>query len=94
MKVLLINGGPHKNGATNRALTEIALTLKEEGIDSEILWLGNEPIAGCIGCGACADECPVGCISEKDGKYVINAEECVDCGACAGACPVEAPAAE
>ena len=53
MKVLLINGGPHKNGATNRALTEIAQTLKTEGIESEIFWLGNEPVAGCIGCGAC-----------------------------------------
>ena len=48
----------------------------------------------CIGCGACADECPVGCISEKDGKYVINADECLDCGACAGVCPVDAPQAE
>ena len=48
----------------------------------------------CLGCGACVEECPVNAISEKDGKYVINAEECVDCGACAGACPVEAPAAE
>ncbi len=48
----------------------------------------------CIGCGACADECPVGCIVEKDGKYVINTDECVDCGACEGVCPVEAPKAE
>ena len=53
MKVLLINGGPHKSGATNRALEEIKATLFEEGIDSEILWLGNDPISGCIGCGAC-----------------------------------------
>lgn len=53
MKVLLINGGPHKSGATNRALTEVAETLKAEGIESEIFWLGNDPIAGCIGCGAC-----------------------------------------
>lgn len=45
----------------------------------------------CIGCGACADGCPVSAISEKDGKYVINPEECVDCGACAGTCPVGAP---
>lgn len=48
----------------------------------------------CIGCGACAAECPVGCISEQDGKYVINADECLECGACAGVCPVEAPKAE
>lgn len=46
----------------------------------------------CIGCGSCADNCPVSCISEKDGKYVINADECIDCGTCAGVCPVEAPA--
>ena len=48
----------------------------------------------CLGCGACSEECPVSCISEKDGKYVVNAEECVDCGACEGACPVEAITAE
>lgn len=53
MKVLMINGGPHPNGSTNRALLEIKNTLAEQGIDSEILWLGNDAIAGCIGCGAC-----------------------------------------
>ena len=45
----------------------------------------------CIACGACADECPVGCISENDGKYEINADECLSCGACQGVCPVDAP---
>ena len=44
----------------------------------------------CISCGACADVCPVGAISEGDGKYVIN-DDCISCGACADACPVEAP---
>lgn len=62
VKVLLINGGPHKNGSTNRALTEIANTLKDEGIDSEILWLGNDAISGCIGCGACRKR--EGCFKE------------------------------
>ena len=48
----------------------------------------------CISCGACAGECPVSCISEGDGKYVIDANECLECGACAGVCPVDAPKAE
>lgn len=42
----------------------------------------------CISCGACADTCPVGAISEGDGKYVVNADECIDCGACQDGCPV------
>jgi ferredoxin len=48
----------------------------------------------CVSCGACAGECPVGAISEGDGKYVIDADACVECGACAGVCPVGAPSAE
>ena len=46
----------------------------------------------CISCGACEAECPVGAISEGDGKYEINPELCTECGACAGVCPVGAPA--
>lgn len=48
----------------------------------------------CIGCGACAEECPVGAIGEDDGKYSIEPDLCLDCGACAGACPVGAPVQE
>ena len=44
----------------------------------------------CIGCGACAGSCPVGCISEGD-IYVIDADACIECGACAADCPVGAP---
>lgn len=53
MKVLLVNGSPHKNGCTNMALEEIARTLKEEGIESEIYHIGNKPISGCMGCYSC-----------------------------------------
>ena len=34
----------------------------------------------CVSCGSCAGECPVGAISEGDGKYVIDADTCIDCG--------------
>ena len=44
----------------------------------------------CISCGSCAGECPVGAISEGDGKYEINADECLSCGACAEVCPKHA----
>ena len=44
----------------------------------------------CISYGSCAACCPVGAISEGEGKYVIDADTCIDCGACAGQCPVGA----
>jgi len=45
----------------------------------------------CIGCGACASECPTSCIVEDGGVYKINEADCIECGACAGVCPVDAP---
>ncbi len=48
----------------------------------------------CINCGACADECPVNCITEGEEKYVIDASQCIECGACADVCPVNAPKKE
>lgn len=56
MKVLLVNGGPHKEGCTYTALTEIANTLGEEGVNSEIFWIGNKAISGCLGCRKCAEK--------------------------------------
>lgn len=43
----------------------------------------------CLACGACLDTCPVGAISEGDGKMVIS-DDCIDCGACEDVCPVGA----
>lgn len=55
MKVLCINGSPNEKGCTYTALTEVADTLKLRGIDSEILYLGKKPIAGCVACGKCSE---------------------------------------
>lgn len=53
MKVLMLNGSPHEKGCTYTALTVIAEELTKQGINSEIVWLGNGAVRGCIGCGAC-----------------------------------------
>ncbi len=44
----------------------------------------------CLSCGACASACPVGAISEGDGKFEIDASACISCGSCAGTCPANA----
>ena len=54
LKVLLVNGSPHKEGCTYTALREVAEALEKNGVETEIIWLGVGEIAGCIGCGACA----------------------------------------
>ena len=52
-KVILLNGSPHKEGTTNRALTEVANTLIKEGVDAEIIHVGHLNVRGCMGCYAC-----------------------------------------
>ena len=53
MKVLMINGSPRQKGNTSIALAEIAGQLKKLGIESEIVWIGNKPLRGCIACNTC-----------------------------------------
>ena len=55
MKVLMINGSPHKEGCTFTALDEVARTLEKHGIESEIIYLGKKPVAGWIACMKCFD---------------------------------------
>ena len=62
MKVLLVNGSPHKDGCTFRALQEVAKTLEQEGIATEIFWVGAKAVGGCMGCFKC----------EKIGKCIIE----------------------
>ena len=62
MKVLLINGSPHTDGCTYTALCEVEKTLINEGIETEIIHIGNKEIRGCIGCRKC----------KQDGKCVFD----------------------
>ena len=54
MKVLLINGSPKEHGCTDLALSEVARTLRENGIETEQVWIGTKPVRGCIACGGCS----------------------------------------
>ncbi len=62
MKVALVNGSPYKNGCTYAALEEVAKTLHEEGIETELFWIGTKPLPGCIACKSCV----------KTGKCVFD----------------------
>ena len=56
MKVLMINGSPRPNGNTAVALREMETVFKAEGIETEIVQIGNKAIRGCIACGRCAEK--------------------------------------
>lgn len=72
MKVLLINGSPRQEGNTAIALKEIAKQLSIEGIDSEIVWIGNKPVRGCIACGQCKTQGLGRCIFNDDSCNKIS----------------------
>lgn len=54
MKVLMLNGSPHAEGNTYTALREMEKVFAKEGVETELLHIGNQDIRGCIGCGSCA----------------------------------------
>ena len=62
MKVLLVNGSPKSNGNTAFALAQMAEVFADQGIETELIHVGNQAIRGCLGCGSCY----------KTGKCVID----------------------
>ncbi len=66
MKVLMINGSPRKEGNTYIALKEMEKIFIREGVESEIIHMGNKAVRGCIACQGCA----------KKGKCVFD--DCVN----------------
>ena len=73
MKVLMINGSPRPKGNTSIALAEIARQLEKFGIESEIAWIGNKPIRGCIACNTCKEN-PGACVFNDDICNEISAK--------------------
>lgn len=53
MKVMLINGSPHEHGCTRAALDEVARTLSDCGVETELINIGTGAVAGCTACGGC-----------------------------------------
>lgn len=56
MKVMLVNGSPHKEGCTYTALTEVGKALEAEGIETGTFWIGVKPLSGCIACKTCVKQ--------------------------------------
>ena len=75
MKVLLINGSPHREGNTFIALSEVARTLESEGVQAEIVHIGTKAVQGCIACGKCAELGP--CVF-SDALYTTVREKLAD----------------
>ena len=62
MKVVAINGSPKADGNTAYAISLVLEELEKEGIETEIVQAGNQPIRGCVGCGGCG----------RDGRCVFD----------------------
>ena len=77
MKVLMVNGSPRQNGNTARALKEVADAFANEGVESEIVWIGVKPVRGCVACGQCKQKNLGRCAFDDDIANRI-AEKLVD----------------
>ena len=62
MKVLIINGSPRAKSNTGIALDEMVKAFNENGVDTEVVQIGNKDVRGCIACGTCG----------KKGKCVFD----------------------
>lgn len=78
VKVLLINGSPRWKGNTNRALEEAAAALEAEGVETELVWIGNKEIRGCIACGICGKTGEKRCVFGEDccNDLIAKGAEC------------------
>ena len=77
MKVLLINGSPHKEGCTYTALTEVAAELNRLSIETELFHIGTKPISGCTACGYCRKTQSLRCVYQDTvNEAIVKMEQC------------------
>lgn len=72
MKVIAINGSPKKEGNTYHAIQLVAKELEKDGIDVEIIHVGNKDIRGCIACNKCVKSADDKCVFEDEVNTVIQ----------------------
>lgn len=71
----MINGSPHANGNTALALAEMKKIFDAEGIETEVMHIGNKDIRGCIACNTCAKK--GGCVFDDEvNEAARKFEEC------------------
>lgn len=75
MKVLLVNGSPHKAGCTHEALQYVGNELAAEGIGVDEFWIGAKPIGGCMGCYKCAERGECVMSGDKVEEFLAIADE-------------------
>lgn len=66
MKVVAFNGSPNKNGNTHQSLQIVGGELEKQGIDFEIIQVGNQAVRGCLACGKCAENQNEHCVIQND----------------------------
>jgi len=66
MKVICFNGSPNKEGNTYHAIKIAVDELEKEGIETEIVHVGNKLIRGCIACGQCSKNKNEKCVLPDD----------------------------
>lgn len=78
MKVLLVNGSPHREGCIHSSLSEVGGALNNNGVDSEIFWIGNRAVQGCIACWKCHENGAKGCVFQDKlyTEFIRKMREC------------------
>ena len=74
MQVVAINGSPRKNGNTAQLLQTVCAKLNTQGVETETIQLGTEPLRGCVDCGVCKKEKNSRCVYDDDPLNTIVAQ--------------------